>query len=177
MNWKVQLKRYEQQKDWDSAIKLMQKYIKDNNQDLDAYLCMNYLLMNLLVEEDYDVKKQDYYAELLKKYFLESFSKFSHNPDYLFYTGITAHLSEWYFDIDIEAAKTMLKDAFFLEPRNIIYEWGYYYYVEVNDESSKLKVVNCSKEILNNNTLQESLTSKGALGEYILEIMQYSSKS
>lgn len=51
----------------------MKNIIEQNPNDLDTYLEMNCLLMNLLVEEDYDKNKHEYYANLLKKYFIESY--------------------------------------------------------------------------------------------------------
>lgn len=77
MNWKAQLSKLEQGKNRKSAIALMQETINQNSNSMDAYLSMNYLLMNLLVEEQYDPNDHDYYAGLLKKYFIESYAKFS----------------------------------------------------------------------------------------------------
>ena len=174
MNWKEQLAKYEHGKDWKIAIELMQITINDNPCDLDAYLCVNYLLMNLLVEEDYESSEHNYYAGLLKKYFLESYSKFSDNSEYLFYTGITAHLSEWYFDIDIAEAKAMIKEALCHEPENIIYKWGYYAYFDMSSGGNKQQIA-YAKAILRESSIKKMLKSKGALGEYILEIMEHQS--
>ena len=69
MCWREQLKQYEYNKNWNAAIKLMQVVIDDNPNDIDGYLFMNYLLMDILVNEMYDNSKHDYYADLLKKYF------------------------------------------------------------------------------------------------------------
>jgi len=177
MNWRQQLEKYERDKDWKCAIGLIQDIINDNPDNLDAYLRVNYLLMNLLVEEDYDSSEHGYYADLLKKYFLESYGKFSHNPEYLFYTGITAHLSEWYFDIDIEEAKTMLKEALRLEPGNTLYKWGYLTYLDMGNTVDKRHIIIYTKKILQEDSLvKETLKLKGTLGEYILGIMEYWSK-
>lgn len=70
MCWKEQLKQYEYNKDWDAAISLMQVIIDDTPDELDSYLCMNYLLMDILVNEMYDNSKHGYYADLLKNIFL-----------------------------------------------------------------------------------------------------------
>jgi len=178
MEWKESLRKYEQTKDWKSAIELMQKTISSNPNSLDAYLSMNYLLMNLLVEENYDNRKHDYYAGLLKKYFIESYSKFVHNPEYLFYISIIAHMSEWYFDIDIEEAKTMLKEAIRLDPGNTLYKWGYDAYIDMSNTSGKYKDKLYAKKILAEDSLiKDKLKSKGSLGEYILDIMKNWSKN
>lgn len=178
MNWKEQLVNLEQSKNWKPAIELLQKTINDDTNNIDAYLSMNYLLMNLLVEEDYNSSEHDYYAGLLKKYFLESYSKFSISPEYLFYTGIIAHISEWYFDIDIEEAKAMLKEALHLEPENILYKWGYFTYLDMSSRDNKKQGITYAVEILTENyPVKEMLKSKGTLGKYILEIMEHWSRN
>ena len=76
MNWKEKLRRLEKTKQWDRAIEFMETVIRKNPDDVDAYIYMNYLLMNLLVEEKHDESKHDYYEFLAKKYFDESYAKF-----------------------------------------------------------------------------------------------------
>lgn len=177
MNWKEQLKEYEQKKDWDFAINLLNQVINTNPFDLDAYLNIIYLLMNLLVEENYSEQAHDYYAGLLKKYFIESYSKFCHNPEYLFYIGIIAHMSEWYLGIEIEEAKTMIKEALRLDPDNILYKWGRYAYIDMDNIIDRYKGFPYAKKILLGDcTIRDKLRSKGLLGEYILEIMENWSK-
>lgn len=172
MNWKKELDYFEAHKKWDLAIQLMQKVINEKPDDLDAYLRMNYLLMNLLVEEDYDISNQDYYVGLLKINFIKSYQKFNQNAEYLFFTGITAFISEWYFDIEIEDAKEMIKQAMLLEPSNILYKWGYYAYLNMNDrEKNKLAVPYAQHILEHNSSVQEFLKSKGALGNYLLNII------
>ena len=178
MNWKNDLKKLEDTKNWDFAINLMQKIIIEDS-SVDVYLMFNYLLMNLLVEEDYDRSSHEYYAKLLEKNFLESFSKFSNNPEYLFFTGMTAFMSEWYFNIEIEDAEKMLQTAMQLEPSNVLYKWGYYGLLKVEkNEEDKKKAMPYAKLILDvNSPIKKALETKGSLGEYILEIMSGWSKS
>lgn len=168
---------YNTEKDWIQALELSQKAIDANPTDLHAYLSINYLLMNLLVEEDYEDHLQVFYAGLLRKYFLESYSKFSSNKEYLFFTGITAHMSEWYFDIDIAEAKEMIKQAFQCEPNNKIYQWGYYTYTNVEDEMSKQNSFTLSNEIIKDTITAKKLINLGIFGEYILGIMEHISKA
>ncbi len=175
MNWKEQLKKLEQSKEWDFAIKLMESVIEDNPDNLDAYLSMNYLLMNLLVEEKHDESKHSYYENLLKKYFNESYKKFSDNAEYLFFTGITAFMSEWFFGIDIEDAKNMLYKATQLAPDNILYKWGYYGNFDLSKFDSLRKESEIyAKQILEKNSpFRKMLEEKGSLGAHILQIMSH----
>lgn len=121
MLWKELLRKMETAKQWDFAIDFMKEVIAKDPNDMDAYMAMNYLLMNLLVEEDYDRSKHDDYAQILKEYFDESYEKYSHNPEYLYYMGRIAYMSEWYFGIEMEDARRMLYEAMHLEPDNILY--------------------------------------------------------
>lgn len=177
MLWKKQLAKLEHAKQWDRAIKYMQNIVTKNPDNLDAYLSINYLLMNLLVEEDYDNTKHDYYASLTKKYFDESYAKFSNNPEYLFFTGITAFMSEWYFDIDREDAKKMLFKALDLEPDNLLYQSTYYLYLDKKDPNNIQPLLDyANKVIASDSPIKTLLKNKGSLGAYILEITTGSNK-
>lgn len=170
--WKNNLRILESKKEWDNAIEFMQRAIEQNPHDVDMYIVMNYLLMNLLVEEDYDKSKRNYYCELTYYYFQESYAQFSNNPEYLFYTGITTHMSEWYFRIDCGKAKEMLKKAVTLEPTNPLYKWGYYVYLDMSNMNNWRIALPYAQEILSLNSIyKQQLQSKGAIGDYILEIM------
>lgn len=176
MNWKEQLSEIENSKDWKYAIALMQEVIRENSKDIDAYLMTNYLLMNLLVEEQYNLDEHDYYAGLLKKYFIESYTKFSNNPEYLFYIGQIASISEWYFDIEIEDVQNMMKQASKIEPDNILYKWVNFRELDMRDSCNKKKMILYAKQVLSNLKIKEELKSKGALGKYLLNSLEYWAK-
>lgn len=173
MNWKKHLIELEHSKDWRSAIALMQDTISKNSGSINAYLSMNYLLMNLLVEEQYDPNDHDYYAGLLKKYFIESYSKFSNNPEYLFYIGKIACMSEWYFDIEIEEAQSMMKKASGFKPDNILYKWANYSGLDMRESHNKEKMILYAKQALSEPEVKEELKSKGALGKYLWDSLEY----
>ncbi|MBJ7880429.1 hypothetical protein [Gelidibacter salicanalis] len=176
MNWKQQLSKFEQNRDWESAIALIQETIDGNNNTINAYLSMNYLLMNLLVEEQYELRNHDYYAGLLKKYFLESYSKFSHDPEYLFYIGQIACISEWYFDIEIEEAQSMMHRALELKPNYTLYKWANYRNLDMRESDNKEKMILYAKKALSESEVKRDLKSKGALGKYLWNLLQYWSK-
>jgi tetratricopeptide (TPR) repeat protein len=177
MDWKNNLKQFEDKKKWDSAIELMENVIKDNPNSLEAYLNICYLLMNLLVEEDYDEKKHDYYAKLTKKYFDESHTKFTNNPEYLYFIGRIACMSEWYFGIEIEDANQMLKKATQLDPENLIYKWDYYASFSKENPFNP-EVINYANIVLQaNSPIAQLLNEKGSLGKYILGMMKHWSKN
>ena len=173
MDWKEQLAILEHTKQWDNAIDFMKIVVKDNPDDIDAYLFMNYLLINLLVEEEYNfAKNHDYYAQLAKHYFDESNAKFSENPAYLYYSARMAVMSPWYFNIDSNDIENMMQKAMKLAPDNLVYKWRYYFDLEDNYSQNKDEIVTYSKLILSEDSLiQKELKTKGALGEYILNMM------
>lgn len=178
MNWKNQLKTLEQKKDWNAAILFMEQVILENANDMNAYISMNYLLMNLLVEEDYDEAKHDYYVKLLKHYFTQSYAKFSWNAEYLFFTGITSFMSEWYFGIELVDGEAMVRKAMELEPGNILYQWAYYGLLDLLRVPENKKIAASYAKIVleENSPIKEILKSKGAIGAYLLEIMTSWSK-
>lgn len=167
MDWKEQLLKFEKSKDWRSAIDLLQTIISGNSSNIDAYLSMNYLLMNLLVEEDYNSDEFDYYARLLKKYFMESYAKFPQIPEYLFFIGKISCMSEWYFDIKIEDAQRMIKKAAFLDPENVLYRWGNYSDLDMRDSGNKEKIILYAKQALCDPAVTGALNAKGSLGKYL----------
>lgn len=172
MSWKKQLRKLERNKQWDIAIQFMENVIQGNSNDMDAYIYMNYLLMNLLVEENYDKNKSGYYETLAKKYFDESYAKFSHNAEYLFFTGITAAMSEWYFGIDVADYERMLEKAMILDPKSLLYKRTYYINLNEHITDNKKKVTEYATMILNrNSSIRKILEAKGAIGEYLLELM------
>lgn len=168
VNWKIHLRGLELNKQWDQAIEFMQIIIGANPDDMHAYIYMNFLLMNLLVEEDYDESRYDYYTKLTKKYFDESYVKFFNYAEYLFCTGITAVMSEWYFGLDADGYQTMLARAAELEPDNMLYKRGYYIHLDRNIVSQLTEAKYYAHLILqNNSTLTRQLKSYGALSEYL----------
>jgi hypothetical protein len=175
MNWKEQLSVLETNKQWDNAIEFIKEYIAHNPNDVEAYIFINYLLMNLLVEENYDDSKHDLYKKLIKHYFNESYRKFSHNPEYLFFTGITAVMSEWYFGITVDDYEKMLKQATELAPHNDLYRISYYF---GHKNSNTQLALHYAREVLDpQGSVQKQLQDKGAIGAYYLELITNTAKS
>lgn len=172
INWQQQLRKLEQCKQWDAALEFMQQIIADNPNSLDAYLSILFLLMNLLVEEDHDETKHNYYESLARKYFKESYAKFSDNPEYLFFTAVTACMSEWYFGIEEKTICAMIEKAIQLEPSNPLYKWGAFICLDKSDDSVRHQMDMYAKNMLAENpNIKKAIKGKGMLGEYLLNIM------
>lgn len=177
MNWKSELYALEKRKAWDDAINLLEDVSLDDPANVEASLAFNYLLMNLLVEENYDDSKHDCYVKLLKDSFECSYKQFSKNAEYLFFTGITACMSEWYFDISLQDAEEMIKKAAHLEPDNILYSWGSYKFFKTSDKESKEALLKYAELVLMaDSPIKKILDRKGSLGEYVWELMTYWAK-
>lgn len=171
--WQQQLKDLENKKKWDAAILFMESIIAESP-TVDAYLAMSYLLMNLLVEENYDPTKRDYYAALSEKYFKKGYKKFSQNTEYLFFMGRIASMSEWYVGLNTEDVFIMLKTPSLIEPTNQLYLWNSYGVLNRRDSHSKALIDACVEKIVSNSMIDHMLRSKGALGVYILDLLQTS---
>ena len=170
MNWKKHLRELEKSRQWDKAIEFMQGVIKENPNDKDAYVFMNYLLMNLLGEEDYDDSKEATYMNLAKWYFDESYAKYSEDPEFLYLMGRTAVMGEWFFGIEQKDYEMMIEKAHKLEPENPIYNEDYYYKLR-RENPSHPELISYAKLLMRKNSpIEKQLESKGAVGEYLLEI-------
>ena len=134
------------------------------------------MLHNILLEEDYQESEHNHIAELLKKYFDESYQKFSENSEYLFFVGKILYIAEWYFGVDDDLkvleeklAFKMQKKAFEKESKNPLYEWAY-----VFSKDEKLRAFDLSKQILYDKYNQlDWLKSKGFAGKYLIESIEY----
>lgn len=177
MTWKEVLRQLEYKQDWDTAIEYMEHIIQENPNDMDAYIYMNYLLMNLLVEEDSNASKHDYYASLAKQYFDMSYAKYFEVAEYLFYTGITAVMSEWYFGIEPEDYNKMLIKSMELEPNNSVYHWKHIIHLKEKDPANHKELNEYYALVLKEGSMiRKTLEAKGAIGQYILGMMTTSGK-
>jgi tetratricopeptide (TPR) repeat protein len=177
MNWQKELRRLEQNKQWDKAIEFMEDTIAHEPGSLDAYLSMAYLLMNLLVEEDFDTNQIDRYIYLAKKYYDQSYQKFSHDPKYLFYMGKTMAILEWLLDKDTPDYVTMLKEALRLEPNNLLYQWNHYGSLDRENPENRKKICEYAKKVLAlDSPIPKILNLESSLGEYLFEILTNWSK-
>ncbi|MBD2676053.1 hypothetical protein H6G47_19805 [Aphanizomenon flos-aquae FACHB-1416] len=170
MNWKEQLDNLQDSKQWKSAIDLIVKTINNNSEDVEGYIRIIYLLHNILLEE------HDPMANLLRKYFEESYQKFSENPEYLFFVGKILYIAEWYFGIDDDfkpleekLAFKMQKKAFEKDSDNQLYQWAYLFSLNEIDKAFLL-----SNEILNGeNKYLNWLKTKGLPGRYIIQSLEF----
>lgn len=176
MSWQKQLETLEHAKQWDDAIAFLDGIIDNDQDDMDAYIAMNYLLANLITEEDYDRSKldgrskSDDYIALSHYYFDESYAKFSDNPEYLFFTAKTIRMADWYMDIGKERIRAMSKKASVLEPDNLLYLWGRYSSLDATNAENLTLMDYYAQKAFEDSASVEFLKSKGAVGEYILEV-------
>ncbi len=172
MKWKEQLRALEKAKDWDFAIALMEDVIKQNPNDMDAYIFLNFRLMDLLVEEyPYPPQnKVDHYEALAKKYFKESYAKCSNNLEYLYYTGTTAAMSEWFFDITDTERNKMLEKARTQNPEFPLVKFDYYFSVFQSDRNNQEALDYARLTLSTDSPVKKVLAPMGAIGDYLLDI-------
>lgn len=185
MHWKEQVTQLEQEGSFDIAIFLLQKVIAEHPDNVDACIFLLYRLMDTLIEgtcywsnnskdplrvikSEYYEAKYDEYVQLARRYFAESYAKYSDNPEYLFYVGVIVGPDPYIFNqkegfdpMDmIHAAfalnyNTVLKDEF--TSLNM--------YLATHDQANNIVY---ARNILSDPSLQGQLTTKGSAGEYVV---------
>lgn len=170
MDWKKYLETLEKDKDWAGATDLIQQVTTNNPSDKEAYIRGIYLLLNILLEEDYPEDKHHMMASSLKRYFQESYPKFSNDPEYLFFIGYFIELADWYFGEDkLELANEMTKKASEIEPDNILYKWSWRF-----SEGDPLSEYYAEQLLKYDKQKIDWLKSKGAPGAYIVDVIERS---
>jgi S-ribosylhomocysteine lyase LuxS involved in autoinducer biosynthesis len=169
MKWKEELESLEHRKLWSDAVVFIKKTTEKNRDDVEVYVRAIYLLLNLLLEEDYAAHnlEHDSLAKLLRQYFDDSYKRFRSSAEYLFFTGYFMGIAEWYFGQDtLDLSHQMLKKATELEPENALYEWAYKF--ALGDELAGY----LSKKIIADSEKMKWLESKGSPGEYIINVIR-----
>ena len=174
MNYQKKLLNLEHKKLWDTAIKYLTNELDKERSNEDLYLSLNYLLMNILVEEEYTDEQHDRYATLLAHYFQEGMQKFSDSTSYNYYSAIIAAMSPWYVDLTQDDVTHMIQQAIEDDPDNSLYQNHLYADIDIGSQKQRKEAIACSKKIFSpkSSALQE-LSTKGALGEYIQKILVY----
>lgn len=179
MTWKEVLRQLEHKQDWDTAIEYMQHVIQENSNDMDAYIYMNYLLMNLIVEEDHSHLQRnfEYYTKLAKEYYDASYAKYSEDAEFLFYTALTAVMSEWYWEIEVEDYDRMFEKAIQLDPYNLVYRRDRIIRLNHKDPANYKELKKYYELVLDESSdLNKTLRSKGAVGAYLLGMLTCGAK-
>lgn len=157
--------------DWKAAIQLLDSV---DESEPECYLRIMFLLLDFVVEGQYSSEEHDYAARYLKEVFEGSRKKFANNPEYLFFSGVMAHMGEWYFGMDsIDEATTMLEYASKLDTGNSLYRWGYYSQIDQRLEVNTELKLQLSEQLLFKESVQlDWLRERGLLGRYVLGLLE-----
>lgn len=175
MDWKEKFEYYENNKEWSSAITLLENTINYSKNDVEANIRLIYLIHNILVEEEFCNSDYEIFSKSLRKHFEASLPLFYDNPEYLFFIGKILFIAEWLFGIDddnkvMEQRKAfqMQKKAHEIDPKNILFEWAYKY--SLGDDNSK----ELAMKILQEDSMQYNwLKTKGFPGRYIIRTLEF----
>jgi len=184
MHWKQQVQLLEQEANFDIAIFLLEKVVKNNPDDVDAYIFLLFRLREMWLEGGVywcnvakdplrDIKKEYYdskfesYMAAAQKYFAESYALFSKNPEYLYYAAhILGHIA-WYFGTSDERQADLEHQAIRMRYNAVLNMMDYY--KELYDkEPNNVDVIKYATDIINAPSIQEQLATKGAAGEYVV---------
>jgi len=184
MHWKQQVQLLEQETSFDIAIFLLEKLIKNNPDDIDAYIFLLFRLREMWLEggvywcniskdplrdikkEYYDSKSENHMAAA-HRHFAESYDRFSTNPEYLYYAAhILGHIA-WYFGASDDLQTDLEQRALRMHYNTILQEMDHYKNLHYN-EPNNVEVIRYATNIINDPSIQKQLATKGAAGEYFL---------
>lgn len=174
MDWKKELESLERDKRWADAIALLKEAIAQHPDNGEPYVRAIYLLLNLLLEEDYAAAnlEHDNLAAMLTQYFDSTLKKFKDDAESLFFIGYFVGLAEWYFgQEDLDLSHQMLKKATEIEPQNLLYQWAYKFAIGDKSAAQLCEALVSSTEIMT------WLKSKGSPGRYMIGIIRSSCES
>lgn len=184
MDWRQQVAILEHEGNFDIAIFLLEKVVKNNPDDVDAYIFLLFRLREMWLEggvywcnvskdplrdikKEYYASKRDSYMTAAEKHFAESYVRFSKNPEYLYYAAhILGHIA-WYFGASDERQADLEHQAIRMRYNTVLNMVDYYkelYYKEPNN----VDVIKYATDIINDPSIQEQLATKGAAGEYMV---------
>lgn len=179
-NWKTTLISLEHAKQWDKAITFLQGVIEQHPNDVDAAICMNYLMMNLLLEEQYDESKSNHYQDIAVKHFYTSYKKFNNDPGYLFCAGwMSTAMARWFFGImDDTFAASMEQRALLKSPDHPLFLKAIFLRMDSSETPYRQYLyMPYAKYILDPESSFKPLFSQwGSFGEHMIAIYTNDSK-
>ena len=142
MTWKTQLRLLEKAEKFEEAITFMENVIKNNQNELDCYIFMLYLLVDFTMEpHKRDIDKQGIFyrsplyndikwQKLATYYFQVASTKFAHHRntntrcDFLYYVGHICVTGFYMCGVDDEIPSQMIAQAKKENPENPVYRMG-----------------------------------------------------
>jgi tetratricopeptide (TPR) repeat protein len=167
MNWKNNIETLIAAGKWEDAIYQLGDIIAHNPDDIWAYIYIIFCLNNLFFREK-NIDKVNSYEPLAHLYFKESYDKFSHNAEYLYFVGFEVGVVPHFFGSSIKQADSMVDQSVaLLDSEHPIHQW-----LAINEKSEEEKKQ--YQEAIEN--LSSPLTiyfrSKGSVGNDVLLTMQ-----
>jgi len=177
MNWREQVVQLECEGNFDIAVFLLEKIIKENPDEMDAYIILLYRFMDSFLEntcywansqDPLKVIKEEYceakiwqdYRQKAQKCLDESYARFSNNTEYLYYVPkILLHA------YDFMGLK--VKESLLIEMCHKARALGYNKYL-TERHPNDLDDIAWAQRIVNDPSIQKQLATKGAAGEYVL---------
>lgn len=161
MNWKQEFEKLESQKKWKESIAFLQSIIQEDPNNKEAYLYILYSFMNIAFIITHDELRM--YSELAKKYFRQSYQKFSKNAEYLFFASFAVQVAGAFFDADRDQMEYMINKAIELDPTNLVYQFN-----EIEYQNVKIQYEYAHKILDPHGSIQLFLKEKGFPGQEVL---------
>lgn len=168
MDWNDRLDDLFLNRNWEGLARLVEESLRETNPDGDIAIETIYRLLDFLLYAKYESDAEyDEIARTLYDQFVNSYSKFSDDAEYLFFVGYFMALGEWYFgQDDLTLSHEMLRRAAEIEPHNLLYAWGYHF--STGGPNGKV----LTQQIYSEPEILKFLMSKGLAGKYMIEAIE-----
>ena len=178
MNWREQVAQLEREGDFDIAVFLLEKVIKENPDEMDAYIILLHRFMDSCLENPCywsnvskdplkEIKEKYYedkigqdYRQRAQKCFDESYARFSNNPEYLYYASKLLLHAYDFMCLNV-------KESLLIEMCHKAKAIGYNKCLEERNQND-VDDTDWAKRIINDPSIQKQLATKGAAAEYVL---------
>lgn len=171
MNWKKALSYLLETKKWQEALDLMANVVKSDDTSVDAYINYLYILEAIPLEPEVD-----YLGEMARRandalfgVYEEARSKYSDNPDFLFWSGWLATWCEWLFKIDLRDAELLMLKSYVMRPENKLFGLAM---VSNRKYTRDGAYEDCIREIMSDKDTVNYIEKRGPVGEYMLYLFR-----
>lgn len=124
MNWRDILITKFEEKRYQEMLSLLKSNITNHVDEMDSSIQLIYVYFEIIDESD--LPDHFSYIDELQAFSRNAYKKYSNCPEFLFCVAyIALSFGEFFMGVDESDIKKMLRKPYYVEPNNILYQWGH----------------------------------------------------